>query len=90
MKQVSIHIMVNTILFCDLLEEVSCFKFLFQSTAKDNYYNGNALTSVVFNFFHLHNNKKLPKKVKAQCSLFKSPYNRLPFSLLSAATLHMQ
>lgn len=31
--KVSVHIMVNTILFCDLTE-VSCFKFLLQSMAK--------------------------------------------------------
>lgn len=45
---------------------------------------------MVFNLFHLQINKKFPKEVKAQCSLFKSPNNRLPFSLLSSATLHMQ
>lgn len=45
--------MVNTFSFCDL-SNVSCFKFLLQPMAKDNYYNTNAPKSVVFNFFHSH------------------------------------
>lgn len=81
--------MVNAICFCDLLE-VSCFKILLWPMDKNNCYNENAFKSVVFKLFHLQTNKKFPKEVKAQCSLFKCPNNRLIFSLLSPATLHMQ
>lgn len=68
--------MVNATYFCDLLQ-VSHFKILPWPMDKDNCYNENAFTSVVFNLFHLQTNKKFPKEVKAQCSLFKSPNNRL-------------
>lgn len=70
---------MNTILFCELTE-VSCFKFLLQP--KDNYYNTNALKSVVFNLFHSYQNKRFPKKWRVSVAYLKSPNNRFPFCYL--------